>query len=236
MIIERIWPGNAWRNFHYLIACSETGEAMAVDPLDWQSVHAAAQRNGWTITHILNTHEHGDHIGGNDALRAAFAGLAASDDRERARLADAADKIAGGNGRGRARLRRVTREDREGGGAGRGVDSDGRARASAERQRGDRKPGEQGRERDDAMHGGRARHQPTGSPFAFHSFRSSSSVMRSVTVPSASTRRTRMPSLSNSWTSTSGDEPMRVSSFQPVVVRDQVSRRCGSFWSRWSKA
>ena len=71
MIIERIWPGNAWRNFHYLIVCGETGEAMAVDPLDWQSVHAAAQRNGWTITHILNTHEHGDHIGGNDALRAA---------------------------------------------------------------------------------------------------------------------------------------------------------------------
>ena len=69
MIIERIWPGNAWRNFHYLIACSETGEAMAIDPLDWQSVHAAAQRNGWTITHILNTHEHADHIGGNDALR-----------------------------------------------------------------------------------------------------------------------------------------------------------------------
>jgi hypothetical protein len=29
---------------------------------------------------------------------------------------------------------------------------------------------------------------------------------------------------------------MRVSSFQPVAVRDQVSRRCGSFWSRWSKA
>ena len=71
MIMERIWPGNAWRNFHYLIACSETGEAMAVDPLDWQSVHAAALRNGWTITHILNTHEHGDHIGGNDGLRAA---------------------------------------------------------------------------------------------------------------------------------------------------------------------
>ena len=69
MIIERIWPGNAWRNFHYLIACGETGEAMAVDPLDWQSVHAAALRHGWTITHILNTHEHGDHIGGNDGLR-----------------------------------------------------------------------------------------------------------------------------------------------------------------------
>ena len=42
MIIERIWPGNAWRNFHYLIACSETGEAMAVDPLDWQLCAATA--------------------------------------------------------------------------------------------------------------------------------------------------------------------------------------------------
>ena len=71
MIIERIWPGNAWRNYHYLIACGETGEALAVDPLDWQAVHETAQRRGWTITHILNTHEHGDHIGGNDGLRAA---------------------------------------------------------------------------------------------------------------------------------------------------------------------
>lgn len=69
MIIERIWPGNAWRNYHYLIACGETGEAMAVDPLDWRAVHDTAQRRGWTITHILNTHEHPDHIGGNDALR-----------------------------------------------------------------------------------------------------------------------------------------------------------------------
>lgn len=69
MIIERIWPDNAWRNYHYLIACGETGEAMAIDPLDWRAVHETAQRRGWTITHILNTHEHADHIGGNDALR-----------------------------------------------------------------------------------------------------------------------------------------------------------------------
>jgi hydroxyacylglutathione hydrolase len=42
---------------------------MAVDPLDWRAVHETAQQRGWTITHILNTHEHADHIGGNDALR-----------------------------------------------------------------------------------------------------------------------------------------------------------------------
>ena len=29
MIVEQIWTGNAYRNFNYLIACAETGEALA---------------------------------------------------------------------------------------------------------------------------------------------------------------------------------------------------------------
>ena len=71
MIVERLWPGNAFRNFHYLIACGETGEALAVDPLDWQLCLRTARARGWTITQILNTHEHHDHPGGNEGLRAA---------------------------------------------------------------------------------------------------------------------------------------------------------------------
>ncbi len=65
MIVKQIWTGNAYRNFNYLIACPQTGDALAIDPLDYPKCLAAAAEQGWTITQILNTHEHGDHIGGN---------------------------------------------------------------------------------------------------------------------------------------------------------------------------
>ena len=71
MIIERIWTGNAYRNFNYLIACPESGEAIAIDPLDHGKCLAAAKVRGWQITQVLNTHEHHDHTGGNAAVIAA---------------------------------------------------------------------------------------------------------------------------------------------------------------------
>jgi hydroxyacylglutathione hydrolase len=71
MIVEQIWTANAYRNFNYLIACAETGEALAVDPLDHEKCLAAAKAKGWRITQILNTHEHRDHTGGNAAMVAA---------------------------------------------------------------------------------------------------------------------------------------------------------------------
>ena len=71
MVVEQIWTGNSYRNFNYLIACPETGEAMAVDPLDHQRCLALAKERGWRITLVVNTHEHGDHTGGNQAVIAA---------------------------------------------------------------------------------------------------------------------------------------------------------------------
>src|SRR5690349_18959414 len=65
MLIERLWVANDLRNFQYLIACSQSGEALAVDPLDARMVLAAAKEHGYTITQILNTHEHLDHTAGN---------------------------------------------------------------------------------------------------------------------------------------------------------------------------
>jgi hydroxyacylglutathione hydrolase len=71
VIVEQIWTANAYRNFNYLIACPESGEAMAIDPLDHKKCLAKAHEMGWQITQVLNTHEHGDHTGGNSEVIAA---------------------------------------------------------------------------------------------------------------------------------------------------------------------
>lgn len=68
MIVKQIWTANNYRNFNYLVACPETGEALAVDPLDHEKCLRAAADEGWSITQVLNTHEHRDHTGGNDAV------------------------------------------------------------------------------------------------------------------------------------------------------------------------
>ncbi|HSH41834.1 MAG TPA: hydroxyacylglutathione hydrolase [Arenicellales bacterium] len=65
MLVEQIWTANALRNFNYLIACPETGETLAVDPLDHKRCLDMARDKGWEITQVLNTHEHHDHTGGN---------------------------------------------------------------------------------------------------------------------------------------------------------------------------
>ncbi len=68
MIVEQIWTNNNFRNFNYLIVCPETGEALAVDPLEFGRCLDAAKDKGWEITQILNTHHHNDHTGGNGGM------------------------------------------------------------------------------------------------------------------------------------------------------------------------
>ncbi len=52
-------------NYVYLVRETETGSTAVVDPAVAAPVLAEADRLGWKITHILNTHHHGDHVGGN---------------------------------------------------------------------------------------------------------------------------------------------------------------------------
>ena len=71
MIVRQLWTANPFRNFNYLIACPDTGDALAIDPLDHVKCLAAAKEKGWTITQVLNTHHHMDHIGGNASMKKA---------------------------------------------------------------------------------------------------------------------------------------------------------------------
>ena len=57
----------------------------AVDPAVVESVLDALAEKGWSLTHILNTHHHNDHTGGNLKLkdRTCFTIVGSRTDRDR---------------------------------------------------------------------------------------------------------------------------------------------------------
>jgi hydroxyacylglutathione hydrolase len=62
------------RNDNYVYLVRDPGQNMVgvVDPSDAAPVIDALSERGWTLTHILNTHHHGDHTGGNLELKEKF--------------------------------------------------------------------------------------------------------------------------------------------------------------------
>ncbi len=58
-------------NYVYLVRDRATAKVGVVDPAVSDPVLERAKALGWRITHILNTHHHGDHVGGNLAIKAA---------------------------------------------------------------------------------------------------------------------------------------------------------------------
>ncbi len=58
-------------NYVWLMHDSDSAETVAVDPGEAAPVLAAADARGWRITQVWNTHWHGDHVGGNAAIKAA---------------------------------------------------------------------------------------------------------------------------------------------------------------------
>lgn len=74
-------------NYVYLLRCPETGAVGVVDPSEAAPVLSACERLGWKITHILNTHHHADHTGGNLELKSTFGATVVGPKADEARIA-----------------------------------------------------------------------------------------------------------------------------------------------------
>lgn len=58
-------------NYAYLIHDASSGRTAVVDVPEAAPIERALAQSGWTLSDILITHHHDDHIGGVEALRAA---------------------------------------------------------------------------------------------------------------------------------------------------------------------
>jgi hydroxyacylglutathione hydrolase len=56
-------------NYGYLLHDAESGTTAAVDTPDAHEIARQLDAKGWRLTHILNTHHHADHAGGNLELK-----------------------------------------------------------------------------------------------------------------------------------------------------------------------
>ena len=73
-------------NYLWLVREPESGCVAVVDPAEAAPIERALAERNWRLTHILNTHHHGDHVGGNLALKAATGCTIVGPRADRARI------------------------------------------------------------------------------------------------------------------------------------------------------
>lgn len=60
-------------NYGVLVHDAQTGQTACIDAGDADAALAALEQQGWSLTHLLITHHHGDHTAGLSAIKAATA-------------------------------------------------------------------------------------------------------------------------------------------------------------------
>ena len=83
-------------NYGYLIHDTECNLTAAIDTPDVNSINQALKDKGWALTHIFNTHHHGDHVGGNLALKRRWQCIVVGSAADAARIPGIDIKIAEG--------------------------------------------------------------------------------------------------------------------------------------------
>ena len=81
-------------NFGVLVHRGDT--TISIDAPEESQILAALDEKGWTLTHILTTHHHGDHVEANAALKARFGVTIIGPEREKAKIPGIDLAVSGG--------------------------------------------------------------------------------------------------------------------------------------------
>lgn len=73
-------------NFGVLIHDPEIGVTASIDAPDAGAINQALADKGWTLSHILLTHHHHDHVEGNGALKNQWGAIIVGNEADAARL------------------------------------------------------------------------------------------------------------------------------------------------------
>ena len=73
-------------NYAYLVHDRDAGLTAVVDPSEPEPVRKALLGRGWRLTHVLNTHHHFDHTGGNLPLKEASGATIVGPGKDRDRI------------------------------------------------------------------------------------------------------------------------------------------------------
>ena len=73
-------------NYVWLAHDPNTGTTAVVDPAERKPVEAALEERGWSLSVVLNTHHHADHVGANLALAARHGATIVGPRADRSRI------------------------------------------------------------------------------------------------------------------------------------------------------
>ena len=81
-------------NFGYLVHDSESGATASIDAPEAGPIINALEREGWTLTDILVTHHHGDHVGGVAELKQRYGCRVMAPHDKTTRIANVDQRVA----------------------------------------------------------------------------------------------------------------------------------------------
>ena len=83
-------------NFGVLVHEAESGTTITIDAPAEEPILAALDEAGWTLTHVLTTHHHGDHVEANEALKARFHVEVIGPEKEKMKIPGIDRAVSGG--------------------------------------------------------------------------------------------------------------------------------------------